>query len=90
MIKDQLGEMLTDQIQIKSEVERVFQQPTKCRKRQGTAWRGTSSRRTSPGNIKGRGDESHREHEEGKSCSMLSPPNRPYQTRRGEWSGHDA
>ena len=28
--------------------ERVFRQPTKCRKRQGTAWRSTSSRRTSP------------------------------------------
>ena len=56
----------------------------------GTAWRSTSSRRTSPGNIKGRGEESHREHEEEKGCRLLKPPDRHYQTPRGECSGHDA
>ena len=54
-------------------MERVLQQPTKCRKRQGTAWRSSSSRRTSPGTIKGRGEECHTEHEEGEAagCSGL-------------------
>ena len=87
VIKDQIGEMLTDEVKIK---DMWREQPTKCRKRQGTARRSTSSRRTSPRNIKGRGEESHREHEEGKSSRMLRPPDRPYQTPRGEWSGHDA
>ena len=61
-----------------------------CRKRQGTAWRSTSSRRASPGNIKGRDEESHTEYEEGKSRRMLRSPHRTYQTPRGEWSGHGA
>ena len=60
--------MLTD------EGERVFQQPTICRKRPGTAWRNTSSRRTSPGNIKGRGEESHTEFKKGKAASCSGFP----------------
>ena len=48
VIKDQIGEMITYEVKTKEKADRVFQQPTKYSKRQGTAWRSTSSRRTSP------------------------------------------
>ena len=56
-------------------------------------WReqlGDVPRRTSSGNIKESGETSHTEYEKRTISRMLRPLDRPYQTPRGEWSGHDA
>ena len=92
VIKDQIGEMLTDEVKIKERWREYFSNLPNVEnaKEQLGEVQAVVSRRTSPGNIKGRGEESHREHKEGKRCRMLRPPDRPYQTPRGEWSGHDA
>ena len=88
VIEDQIGEMLTDEVKIKERWREYFSNLLNVENAREQL-RSTSSR-TSPGNIKVRGEESHREHEEGKSCRMLRPPDRSDQTSRGEWSGHDA
>ena len=85
VIKYQTGiEMLTDEVKIKERWRGYFNNLLNVENaREVPAVEG-------PVQEISREEKSHREHEEGKSCSMLRPPDKPYQTPRGEWSGHDA
>ena len=90
VIKDQIWEMLTDEVNIKERWREYFSNllnVENAREQLGEV----------PA-VEGPVQEISREevkkatveHEQGKSCRMLRPPERPYQTPRGEWSGHDA
>ena len=87
-IKDQTGEMLTDEKEIKERWREYFSNLLNVENAREQL--GEVPAVEGPVNIKGCGEESHREHEVGKSRRMLRPPDIPYQTPRGEWSGHDA
>ena len=87
VIKDQIGEMLTDEVKIKERRREYFSNLLNVEN--ATEQLGEVPAVEGPVQDISR-EEVKKAIEEGKTCRMLRPPGRPYQTPRGEWSGHDA